>query len=93
MAQAKANLRGSFPLRIDSNRKQADYLSLIGVYGLSPRYLAEFQARIDAVTLAQVRQSLTRHLSAENWVVVMVGNLASIDSSTDHFSGEDEKPH
>jgi zinc protease len=39
LTQAKSNLTGGFPLRIDSNRKILDYLSVIGFYKLPVDYL------------------------------------------------------
>lgn len=93
LAQAKAHLIGSFPLRIDSNRKQVDYLSLMGIYGLSPRYLAEFQERVQAVSRAQIQQALVRNLSAQHWVVVMVGNMAKSSTQANPSPDVDEKPY
>src|SRR5471032_831074 len=39
---AKQNIIGGFPLRIDSNRKILDYLSVIGFYDLPLSYLDDF---------------------------------------------------
>ena len=44
---AKQNIIGGFPLRIDSNRKIHEYLSVIGFYRLPPSYLEDFPARIE----------------------------------------------
>ena len=42
---AKQNIIGGFPLRIDSNKKIIDYLSVIGFYELPLTYLDDFTTR------------------------------------------------
>ncbi len=70
---AKKYLTGSFPLRIDSNGKIADYLAVIGFYGLPLTYLDDFISRIEAVTLAQIRDAYQRRVHPEKMVTVIVG--------------------
>ena len=70
---AKQNIVGGFPLRIDSNRKILEYLSLIGFYRLPPSYLDDFPARIDAVTLAEVKDAWRRRIDPARMVTVVVG--------------------
>jgi len=74
---AKQNIVGGFPLRIDSNRKILEYLSLIGFYRLSASYLEDFPARIDAVTLAEVKDAWRRRINPARMVTVVVGASAS----------------
>jgi zinc protease len=74
---AKQNIVGGFPLRIDSNRKILEYLSLIGFYRLPPSYLEDFPARIDAVTLAEVKDAWRRRIDPARMVIVVVGAPAS----------------
>jgi zinc protease len=73
---AKQNIVGGFPLRIDSNRKILEYLSLIGFYRLPPSYLEDFPARIDAVTLAEVKDAWRRRIDPARMVTVVVGASA-----------------
>lgn len=70
---AKKYLTGSFPLRIDSNGKIADYLTIIGFYGLPLTYLNDFIPRIEAVTIAQIRDAYQRRVHPEKMVTVIVG--------------------
>ncbi|MHB1094052.1 M16 family metallopeptidase, partial [Thiobacillus sp.] len=49
LKQAKDNLTGGFPLRIDSNRKILEYLSLIGFYKLPLDYLDTWVDKVNAV--------------------------------------------
>jgi zinc protease len=70
---AKRHLTGSFPLRLDSNRKIAENLAYIGFYGLPLDYLDTFIANIEAVTAEQVRAAFKRHVHPQNAVTVIVG--------------------
>lgn len=70
---AKRHLTGGFPLRIDSNRKIAEYLAMIGFYGLPLDYLETFPGRVAAVDLAAVRDAFHRRLHPERMVTVVVG--------------------
>jgi zinc protease len=73
LAAAKANLVGGFALRIDSNRKILDYLSVIGFYRLPLDYLERWPDRVEAVTVAQVREAFARHLRLDAMATVVVG--------------------
>ncbi len=70
---AKQNIIGGFPLRIDSNRKILDYLSIIGFYGLPLTYLDDFTRNVDSVTVAQVREAFARHIDPQAMATVIVG--------------------
>lgn len=72
LAAAKANLTGSFPLRLDSNKKLLDNAAAIGFYGLPLDYLDQYQARVQAVTARDIRQAFARHVRQENLVTVTV---------------------
>ena len=70
---ARRNLADGFPLRIDSNRKLLDYLSVIGFYGLPLTYLDDFPRKVEAVTAADIRAAFARHVKPEHFVTVIVG--------------------
>ena len=71
--QAKSNLTGGFPLRIDSNRKILDYLAVIGFYRLPLDYLDTWVAKVDAVDVAAVKQAFARRIDPDKLVTVVVG--------------------
>jgi zinc protease len=73
LKQAKDNLTGGFPLRIDSNRKILEYLSLIGFYKLPLDYLDTWIDRVNAVDVAAVKQAFARHVDPDKLVTVIVG--------------------
>ncbi len=70
---AKQNIIGGFPMRIDSNRKILDYLSVIGFYDLPLTYLDDFTRNIDRVTVAQIREAFARHIDPQAMATVIVG--------------------
>lgn len=73
LAAAKKNVTGGFPLRIDSNRKIAEYLTVIGFYGLPLSYIDDFIPRIEAVTAEQIRDAFRRRVHPEQMLTVVVG--------------------
>ncbi|MEO8039088.1 MAG: pitrilysin family protein [Betaproteobacteria bacterium] len=77
LVAAKQNLVGGFPLRIDSNKKIHDYLAIIGFYDLSIDYLDRFVPRIEAVTVAQIKDAFRRRVDPDKMVTVVVGGQAT----------------
>ena len=73
LAAAKKNVTGGFPLRIDSNRKIAEYLTVIGFYNLPLTYIDDFIPRIEAVTAEQIRDAFRRRVHPERMLTVVVG--------------------
>lgn len=69
---AKQNIIGGFPLRIDSNKKILDYLSIIGFYRLPSTYLDDFPVRIEQVTLEQIKEAWGRRIRPEHMATVVV---------------------
>ena len=73
LVAAKQNIVGGFPLRIDSNRKLHDYLSLIGFYRLPLTYLEDFVKKVEQVTVADIHAAFKRRVHPERMVTVVVG--------------------
>jgi zinc protease len=70
---AKDNLTGGFALRLDSNGKVLDYLSVIGFYDLPLTWLDDYVGQINKVTLAQVKDAFARRIKPDQMVTVVVG--------------------
>jgi zinc protease len=70
---AKQNIINGFPLRIDSNKKILDYLSVIGFYHLPLTYLDDFPARISKVTVADITAAFKRKVNPDVLATVIVG--------------------
>ena len=73
LTQAKGNLVGGFPLRLDSNRKILEYLAAIGFYRLPLDYLDTWPAKAEAVSLDQVRDAFRRRVNPDALSVIVVG--------------------
>lgn len=73
LAQARQNLVGGFPLRVDSNRKILDYLALIGFYRLPLSYLDDFVKNVERVTVADIKRAFAQRIQPERMVIVVVG--------------------
>ena len=69
---AKRNLVDGFALRLDSNRKILEHLAVIGFYGLPLTYLDDFQHKVGAVTVDDIRAAFKRHVQPEHIVTVIV---------------------
>lgn len=70
---AKDNIIGGFPMRIDSNGKILDYISMIGFYQLPLTYLDDYNKKIAAVTTAQIKDAFQRRIDTKKMVTVIVG--------------------
>lgn len=69
---AKQNIIGGFPLRLDSNAKILDYLSVIGFYKLPLTYLEDFNKQVSKVTTAQIKDAFNRRIKTDKLVTVIV---------------------
>lgn len=70
---AKLNLVGSFPLRLDSNRKILENVAAIGFYNLPLDYLDRYAEKVEAVSADEVRAAFARHVRAGQLTTVVVG--------------------
>lgn len=70
---AKKSLIGGFPLRIDTNRKLLEQLAVVGFYRLPADWLDTYPARLEAVTLDQVRSAFARRIATDKLATVVVG--------------------
>jgi zinc protease len=71
---AKEHIIGGFPLRIDSNGKILSYLSMIGFYDLPLTYLDDFPAKVEKVTVADIRDAFKRRVDPDALATVIVGD-------------------
>ncbi|WP_306604742.1 pitrilysin family protein [Azonexus sp.] len=72
LVAAKANLSGSFPLRLDSNSKLLANVAAIAFYSLPLDYLDQYQAKVQAVTAGDVKAAFSRHVRPADLVTVTV---------------------
>lgn len=73
LTASKQNITGGFALRLDSNKKIAENLAMIGFYGLPLDYLNNFNTRIESVTIESVNDAFKRRVKPESMITVIVG--------------------
>ena len=73
LLHSKKNITGGFPLRIDSNSDISNYLAVIGFYNLPLSYLKDFNEKVEAVTLAQIKDAMKRRIDPNKMLTVTVG--------------------
>jgi zinc protease len=73
IADAQRQIRGSFPLDIDSNAELTNYLSMMGFYGLPRDYLDAFPSAVRRVDAAAAHQAAREVLAGRPRVTVIVG--------------------
>ena len=73
LLHSKKNITGGFPLRIDSNSDISNYLAVIGFYNLPLSYLKDFNEKVEAVTLAQIKETMKRRIDPNKMLTVTVG--------------------
>lgn len=71
---AKDNLIGGFSLRIDNNRKILENIAAIGFYSLPLDYLDTWTAKVEKVTIADIKAAFQRKLALDKMSTVIVGN-------------------
>jgi zinc protease len=70
---AKDNLIGGFALRIDTNRKLLDNVANIAAHHLPLDYLDTWTARVEKITVGDVKAAFARHLQPDRMVTVVLG--------------------
>jgi len=73
LALAKQYLIGSFPLRLDTSGKVADFLVAVEDRGLGLDYADRYKERIGKVTAADVQRVAAKYLAPTSFSLVIVG--------------------
>ena len=73
LTQAKNNLVGGFPLRLDSNKKILEYLAVIGFYRLPLDWLDTYTAKVEAVSRDDILRAFRSRVRPEAMSTVVVG--------------------
>jgi len=74
LSDAKSYLTGSFPRRLDTNRKIADFLATVEFYNLGLDYVEKYPGYINSVTKDDILRVARKYLDPENYVLVVVAN-------------------
>ena len=74
LSDAKSYLTGSFPRRLDTNRKIADFLATIEFYSLGLDYVEKYPGYINSVTKDDILKVAGKYLYPEHYILVVVAN-------------------
>ncbi len=72
---AKKYLIGSFPMRLDTQGKLANFLSQVEYYGLGLEYPEKYPSLIRSVTRKDILRVAKKYLHPEKYVLVIVADL------------------
>jgi zinc protease len=78
LAEAKAYLTGSFPLRMDTNAKMVKMLSAMEFYGLGLDYPEKYPQLINRVTAEEILRVARKYLQPDRFLLVVVGDQKEI---------------
>ncbi len=81
LRDAKAYLTGSFPRRLETNTKIANFLAAIEFYNLGLNYIEKYPEYINAVTRDDILRAAKKYLDPDRYTLVVVANQskAAID--------------
>jgi len=74
LLDAKTFLIGSFPMRIETNRRIADFLVAVEFYGLGIDYIDKYPRYIGSVTKEDILRVAKRYLDPDNYILVIVAD-------------------
>ena len=74
LADAKAYLTGSFPLKMDTYAKIAGILTSVEIYGLGLDYPQKYPGLINAVTREDIQRVAKKYLHPDRMAIVVVAN-------------------
>jgi zinc protease len=72
---AKKYLIGSFPMRLDTQGKLANFLTQVEYYGLGLDYPEKYRSLIGSVTREEILRVAKAYLHPENYFLVIVANV------------------
>lgn len=75
---AKSYLTGSFPRRLETSRRIADFLPAVEFYNLGDSYIEKYPEYINSLTKEDILRAAQKYLNPENYVLVIVGNEQKI---------------
>jgi len=80
LAKAKNYVALGFPQDFETTRDIASKLAEQVIYDLPDSWYDSYMARIQAVTAAEVAQAAARHITPDQFIVVVVGDLETIEA-------------
>lgn len=78
LADARAFLTGSFPMKLDMSRKIASFLVAVEYLGLGEDYIDKYPDYINSVTKEDILRVARKYLDPENFVLVVVADQQKV---------------
>lgn len=78
LRDAKSYLTGSFPRRLETSRKIADFLTVVQFYNLGDDYIEKYPEYINRVTKEDILRVAEKYLDDENYILIVVGNQKTV---------------
>lgn len=72
---AKKYLIGSFPMRLDTQGKLANFLTQVEYYGLGLDYPEKYRILIESINREEVLRVAKTYLHPESYILVIVANM------------------
>jgi zinc protease len=83
---AKDFLTRSLPRTFETPRQIASQLATLALYGLPDDYFNTYIQNVEKVTAQDVRRVAEQHLSPDNMIVVVIGDVAAIRSGLEKLN-------
>lgn len=74
LRDAKAYLTGSFPRRLETNTKIANFLAAIEFFNLGLKYIEQYPEYINAVTRDDIMRVAKKYLDPDRYTLIVVAN-------------------
>jgi len=91
LAKAKRYLTGQFPLGLQAPDQLADQLVEIEFYGLDPKYVENYDASVNGVTMADCRRALKSYFCTDDLRILVVSNPDSAKKALEGLGPIDVK--
>ncbi|MGI2065965.1 M16 family metallopeptidase [Shewanella sp. MF08487] len=75
---AKAYVKGQFPPKFETSGQLAGLLSGMYLYGFDDKFINEFQAKVDGLTLEETQRLVKAYFPQKDLQFVLIGNAAKI---------------
>ncbi|MGI2135892.1 M16 family metallopeptidase [Shewanella baltica] len=75
---AKAYVKGQFPPKFETSGQLAELLSGMYLYGFDDKFINEFQAKVDGLTLEETQRFVKTYFPQKDLQFVLIGNAAKI---------------
>jgi DNA-directed RNA polymerase len=87
LRSAKAYLKGQFPPGIETSDRLASTMALLEAYGLNAGEIDSYYAKVDAISLADVRRVIKQYFPMDALVFVLVGKASEIENVVRKYAG------